>query len=81
MLDEVPETAAMRFATLALDGPLADDARARLVDNVHPAVANLAVSTSTPWSHKRPRRTSSRTDPSAFHWEGKRLLRAMPASG
>ena len=55
MLDEVPETAAVRFATLALDGPLAEDARARLADSVHPAVANMAVSTETPVVPQEPK--------------------------
>lgn len=55
MLDEVPEPAAVRFATLALNGPLADDARARLVDSVHPAVANLAVSAAAPVVPQEPK--------------------------
>lgn len=42
MLDEVPEPQAVRFATLALQGPLADDARTRLIDSAHPAIATLA---------------------------------------
>jgi len=55
MLDEVPEPAAVRFATLALDGPLADDARSRLVDSVHPAVANLAAPTAAPVVPQEPK--------------------------
>ena len=42
LLDELPEPAAIRFATLALEGPLADEARKRLVDSIHESVGNLA---------------------------------------
>ena len=42
LLDELPEPAAVRFATLALEGPLADEARERLIDSVHLSVGNLA---------------------------------------
>ena len=45
LLDELPEPAAMRFATLALDGPFADEARKRLVDSVHTSVGNMAQQT------------------------------------
>ena len=47
MLDEVPETAAMRFATLHSTVRL-PTTRARLIDNVHPSVANLAASATAP---------------------------------
>ena len=42
LMDDIPEAAAVRFATLALDGPFAEDARSRLIDSVHPTVANMA---------------------------------------
>ena len=47
-LDDVPETAAVRFATLALEGPFADAARARLVDSAHPSVANMVKPSAAP---------------------------------
>jgi len=48
LLDELPESVAMRFATLALEGPMAEDARKRLIDSTHPTVANLVKQTDVP---------------------------------
>jgi len=41
LLDELPEAVAMRFATLGIEGPMAEEARKRLIDSTHPTVANL----------------------------------------
>ena len=41
LLDELPEAAAIRFTTIALESPLADEARKRLADSAHPSVVNL----------------------------------------
>ena len=41
LLDELPEAAAIRFTTIALESPLADEARKRLADSAYPSVVNL----------------------------------------
>ena len=41
LLDELPEAAAIRFTTIALESPMADEARKRLADSAHLSVANL----------------------------------------